>query len=100
MLRCQRPIKRAVSCLFQRTKQEASVAHALNVLALVRDGHRFVFLYDDNSIETMLATLSEYANDPELEFTWYDAAMLAQRVRQMLEQQQHQEEMEDFPYAF
>ena len=74
------------------------MAQALNVLALVRDEHRFVFLYDDDSIETMLATLCQYANDPELEFTWYDAAMLAQRVRQMLEEQQA--EMEDFPHAF
>ncbi|MEZ6130974.1 MAG: hypothetical protein R3C59_20075 [Planctomycetaceae bacterium] len=76
------------------------MAQAFNVLALVRDRHRFVFLYDDTSVETLLATLSEYANDPELEFTWYDAAMLAQRVRQMLEEQQYHEEMEDFPYAF
>ena len=68
---------------------------AVNVLALVRDDHRFVFLYDDDSVDTMLATLSQYASDPELEFTWHDAAMMAQRVRQMLEQQ-----MEDFPHAF
>lgn len=76
------------------------MAKSVNVLALVRDEHRFVFLYDDNSIETMLATLSEYANDPELEFTWYDAAMMAQRVRRMLETQQCDSEMEDYPHAF
>lgn len=80
-------------------EQGAAVDNCLNVLALVRDDHRFVFLYDDNSIETVLTTLSEYANDPELEFTWYDAAMLAQRVRQMLEEQDYLEEMEDFPNA-
>ncbi|MCP4170268.1 MAG: hypothetical protein GY758_05780 [Fuerstiella sp.] len=72
----------------------------MNVLALVRDDHRFIFLYDDNSVETMLTTLSQYASDPEMEFTWYDAAMLAQRVRRMLEQQQFEEQMEDFPHAF
>jgi hypothetical protein len=82
-----------------RKKQGAAVENCLNVLALVRDEHRFVFLYDDRSIETVLTTLSEYANDPELEFTWYDAAMLAQRVRQMLEEQDYLEEMEDFPNA-
>ncbi|HIK93594.1 MAG TPA: hypothetical protein EYG03_16720 [Planctomycetes bacterium] len=76
------------------------MSKSINVLALVRDDHRFIFLYDDNSVETMLTTLSQYASDPELEFTWYDAAMLAQRVRRMLEQQQFEEQMEDFPHAF
>ncbi len=76
------------------------MSKSMNVLALVRDDHRFIFLYDDNSVETMLTTLSQYASDPEMEFTWYDAAMLAQRVRRMLEQQQFEEQMEDFPHAF
>jgi hypothetical protein len=76
------------------------MSKSMNVLALVRDEHRFVFLYDDSSVETMLTTLSQYASDPELEFTWYDAGMLAQRVRRMLEQQQFEKEMEDFPHAF
>lgn len=76
------------------------MAKSVNVLALVRDEHRFVFLYDDNSVETMLATLSQYASDPELDFTWYDAAMMAQRVRKMLETQQAESEFEDYPRAF
>jgi hypothetical protein len=78
--------------------QEAIMSKSMNVLALVRDGHRFVFLYDDFSIDTVLETLGRYAGDPELEFTWYDAAMLAQRVRAMLEQQVH--ETEDYPHVF
>lgn len=70
------------------------MSESVNVLALVRDEHRFVFLYDDTSVDTLLATLSQYAEDPELEFTWYDAAMLAQRVRGMLEQQEESIEPE------
>lgn len=64
------------------------MSRAVNLLAMVRDEHRFVFLYDDSSIETLLATLSDYASDPELEFSWYDAAMMAQRVRSLMEQQE------------
>lgn len=75
------------------------MAKSVNVLALVRDEHRFVFLYDDDSVDTMLATLSQYANDPELDFTWYDAAMMAQRVRKMLENVQQDSELERYPYA-
>lgn len=73
------------------------MTQSVNLLALVRDEHRFVFLYDDHSVDTLLATLSDYAADPELEFTWYDAAMLAQRVRAMLEQQQ---ELNGIPREF
>ena len=62
---------------------------SMNVLALVRDEHRYVFLYDDHSIHTVLGKLSASASDPELDFTWYDAAVLSQRVRKMDEQRQY-----------
>lgn len=54
----------------------------VNVLALVKDGHRFVFLYDDSSKDRLLQTFGEYAADPELTFSWYDAAVLSQRIHQ------------------
>lgn len=60
---------------------------SVNVLALVRDEHRYVFLYDDHSVHEVFSRLSASAADPELEFTWYDAAVLSQRVRKMAEQQ-------------
>ena len=52
------------------------------MLALLKNGERYVFLYDDKSVETLLQTLGRYASDPELSFTWYDAAVLSQRIRQ------------------
>ena len=75
------------------------MSKAMNVLALVRDEHRFIFLYDDNSIDTVLATLSEYASDPEMEFSWYDAAILAQRVRGLIEDQESEANPRRFPRA-
>jgi hypothetical protein len=62
----------------------------INVLALVKDGERFVFLYDDESCAQLLQTLGRYAADPELCFSWYDAAVLSQKVRRL--QQEVQEE--------
>lgn len=76
------------------------MSKAVNVLALVRDGHRYVFLYDDESVDSVLTKLGEYATDPELEFTWYDAAMLAQRVRRLREEQEEPTATEDFPTLF
>jgi hypothetical protein len=52
----------------------------INVLALVRGSERYVFLYDDQSAEQLLRTFGEYAANPELSFSWYDAAVMSQRV--------------------
>ena len=76
------------------------MSRAVNVLALVRDGQRYVFLYDDNSVETVLSKLAEFASDPELDFTWYDAAMMSQRVRQLQADERQEAETEDFPTFF
>ena len=55
----------------------------VNVVALVKGTERYVFLYDDESSSTLLQTLGRFAADPELSFTWYDAAVLSQKVRHM-----------------
>lgn len=54
----------------------------INVLALVKGVERYVFLYDDASRAETLRMLGRYASNPELNFTWYDAAVLSQKVRQ------------------
>jgi hypothetical protein len=59
---------------------------AMNVLALVKGSERYVFLYDDKSPSTLLQTLGRYAADKELSFTWYDAAILSQKVRRLSRQ--------------
>jgi hypothetical protein len=55
----------------------------INVLALLKGGERYVFLYDDRSADQLLQTLGRYAADPELNFSWYDAAVLSQRIRKL-----------------
>ena len=54
----------------------------INVLALVKGSERYVFLYDDDNRAEALRTLGRYASNPELSFTWYDAAVLSQKIRQ------------------
>lgn len=56
---------------------------SVNVIALVKDGERYVFLFDAASAPQLLQTLGQYAADPELNFTWYDAAVLSQKVRRL-----------------
>jgi hypothetical protein len=58
------------------------VPQDINVLALVKGAERYVFLYDDASRAETLRMLGRYASNPELSFTWYDAAVLSQKIRQ------------------
>jgi hypothetical protein len=53
----------------------------VNVLALVKGKERYVFLYSDSNQSEMLRTFGRYASDPELSFSWYDAAVLSQKLR-------------------
>ena len=54
----------------------------INVLALVKGEERYIFLFDDEHRAETLRTLGRYASNPELSFTWYDAAVLSQKIRQ------------------
>ena len=63
------------------------VSHDINVLALVKGEERYVFLYDENSRAEALRTLGRFASDPELSFSWYDAAVLGQKVRRTANEQ-------------
>ena len=58
------------------------MTHDINVLALVKGRERYVFLFDDENRAETLRTLGRYASNPELSFTWYDAAVLSQKIRQ------------------
>lgn len=58
------------------------MTHDINVLALVKGEERYVFLYDEDSRAEALRVLGRFASNPELSFTWYDAAVLSQKIRQ------------------
>ncbi len=55
----------------------------INVLALVKGEERYIFLFDDSRRSEALRTLGRFASNPELSFSWYDAAVLSQRIRQV-----------------
>jgi len=59
------------------------VTQDINVLALVKGEERYVFLYDDASRAETLRILGRFASNPELSFTWYDAAILSQKIRRL-----------------
>ena len=63
----------------------------INVLALVKGAERYIFLYDDSHRAETLRVFGRYASNPELSFTWYDAAVLSQKLRQESQKQPRSE---------
>ena len=59
-----------------------SVNDDINVLALIKGKERYIFLYDDSQRAETLRMLGRHASNPELSFSWYDAAVLSQKIRQ------------------
>lgn len=55
----------------------------INVLALVKGEEHYIFLYNDENRVEMLRTLGRYAADPQLNFSWYDAAVMSKKVREI-----------------
>lgn len=50
-------------------------------VALERGQERYIFLYDKQSTPQLLHTFDKFAEDSELTFSWYDAAILSKKVR-------------------
>lgn len=54
----------------------------VNVLALVKGEEKFIFLFDDENRDETLRQLARFAANPDLDFSWYDAAMLSRKIRE------------------
>jgi len=66
------------------------VTRELNVLALFKGDERFIFVYDDESRETLVDDIRDKAADPKVPINWFDAAVLTERVRNHLETPQEE----------
>lgn len=81
-MRCMGTASQILRCVLgERGRRESSVSQDINVLALVKGEERYIFLYDDASRAETLRMLGRFASDTDLSFTWYDAAVLSQKVR-------------------
>ena len=55
----------------------------ISVLALVKGEEKYIFLFNDRNRKKTLRQLGRFASNPELSFTWYDAAVMNQKVRKL-----------------
>lgn len=62
------------------------MAHELNVLALVKGGERYVFVFDDESRAKLIDSFRDLAANPHLSLTWFDALVLTRKAREQEEQ--------------
>jgi hypothetical protein len=58
------------------------VGRELNILALVKGGERYVYVYDDGSRPGLMEFFRTQAANPALSLNWFDAAVLAQKARE------------------
>ena len=59
-----------------------ATASATYQFSLVKGSERFLVRCDTGSEEEAIAQLMEWADDPELDFDWFDAAVLSRQVTQ------------------
>ena len=69
----------------------------IKVIALVKGEEQYVFLYNENNRAETLRLLGRYASNPELSFTWYDAAVLSQKIRQESLQKTREQQRSEAP---
>jgi hypothetical protein len=61
------------------------VTSEFNVLALIKGTERYVFIFDDSSRSSLIDAFRNHAADPNLSFSWFDAAVLTEKVRSQAE---------------
>ena len=54
----------------------------MNILAMAKGRERYVFLYDDQSYDTLIDVFDKYAENPKLNFSTTDASLLSQKARE------------------
>ena len=55
----------------------------VNVVVLVKGTERYIFSFDEQNITETRRQLGRFASNPDLSLTWYDAAILSQRIVEM-----------------
>lgn len=54
-----------------------------SVLIFNKGEERYVFIFQDHEKEIFMNVLTKFADEDGLSFTWYDAVVLAQKLRSM-----------------
>jgi hypothetical protein len=61
------------------------VPREVNVLALLKGGERYVYVYDDASQNALLDAFRDHAAHPRLSLTWFDVVVLTEKAKAQFE---------------
>lgn len=53
----------------------------VTIVAIAKGRQRYLFVCDRAGREHVLRTAGKWAADPELSFSWYDAAIVSHKIR-------------------
>ena len=67
-----------------RMEQPPVAQSDVSVVALRKGDEGYVFLWDDANRDAVLRQIGRWAATPDLSFSWNDAALCAQKVRQVV----------------
>ena len=56
-----------------------------NVLALIKGQQRYIYVYDDDSRDRLIDSFRDQAADPDMNLSWFDAAVLTDKARLQVE---------------
>ncbi|MDR0521742.1 MAG: hypothetical protein LBH00_07795 [Planctomycetaceae bacterium] len=71
---------------------KTAVEHDVKATVLVKGEERYVFLYNEQNRGETLRLLGRFASNPDLSFTWYDAAVVSQKIRQESQQKTREQQ--------
>jgi len=73
-------VKRYLESARGHRPEELHVPQELHILALVKGEEHYVFLYGEGAESELIQILRQWAADPRLSFSWFDAAVLTARL--------------------
>ena len=75
-------IELAAAAVRSKHKDTDMQSEDIQFVVLVKGHEKYVFVYEDNRERRIdvQRTFGRFASNPELSFTWYDAAVLSQQV--------------------
>ena len=72
---------------------------ALNVLHLITDDQKYIWIFDDANRDATLRQIAQFAANPELSLSWHDAAVLSKKVRETPTQEENDDATNISPYC-
>ena len=62
--------------------------HQKRTVILAKEGEKYLFAYDETSRKAVLRVFGCFAADPELNFSWHDAAVLSKKLAEQEKNEQ------------